>query len=90
MSFPQRHCLTCRIVFSDTFDFAADDCLGKPVFESTAGCLPLLLGVFVDPKTDLPTKKIFVLLLLYGFVYLMHTFSIPNTTLTKNLFDLVL
>ena len=31
--------------FSDVFDFAADDCLGKPVF---AGGLPLLLGVFVE------------------------------------------
>ena len=27
--------------FSDAFDFAADCCLGKPVFGSNAGGLPL-------------------------------------------------
>ena len=43
MSFSQRHCRS--VFFSDVFDFAADDCLGKPVF---AGGLPLLLGVFVE------------------------------------------
>ena len=30
------------------FDLAVDGCLGKPVFGSTAGGLPLLLGVDVE------------------------------------------
>ena len=34
--------------FSDAFDFAADGCLGKPVFGSNSAGLPLLLGVFVE------------------------------------------
>ena len=36
------------VFFSDDFDFAADGCLGKPVFGSTAGGLPLLIGVVVE------------------------------------------
>jgi len=38
------------VFFSDALDFdlAVDGCLGKPVFGSTAGGFPLLLGVFVE------------------------------------------
>ena len=38
--------------FLDAFDFAADGCLGKPVFGSTAGGFSLLLGVFVESSND--------------------------------------
>ena len=37
---------------SDTFDFAANGCLGKTIIGSTAGGLPLLLGFWVFESTS--------------------------------------
>ena len=52
--------IACLVVgfFSDVFDFAADGCLGKPVFGSNAGGLPLLLGVFVESSNAVNVEAV--------------------------------
>ena len=43
--------------FSYALDFAADGCLAKPVFGSTAGGLPLFLGFWVVESTSAVTVE---------------------------------